>query len=82
MNPKASWKLMEAVVQVLSLEFMFNICSKDSTLGSHSQPESGFHIKRRSSLDISFKLKPASCSVYDYVLDFLALKKGALVFAM
>lgn len=36
---------MEAMVQVLSLEFMFTICSKDSTLGSHSQPENGFHIK-------------------------------------
>lgn len=72
---------MEAMVEVLSLEFMFTISSRHSILGSHSQPKNGFHIKGGLSLDISFKLKPVSCSVYDYVLEFLALKKGALIFA-
>lgn len=72
---------MEAMAEVSSLEFMFTISSRHSTLGSHSQPTAGFHIKRGLSLDISFKLKPASCSVYNYVPEFLALKKGALIFA-
>ena len=46
---------MEAIVEVLSLEFIFTVSSRHSTLRSHSQPKNGFHIKRGLSVDIDFK---------------------------
>ena len=68
MNPENS---LEVIDKVLSL----SSSSKPSTIGSHFQPEKGFHKKRGLSVDITFKLRPASCSGYNCILESLALEK-------
>ena len=49
--------------------------SRPSTIASHFQLEKGFHKKRELSVDIAFKLRPASCSGYNCILESLALEK-------